>query len=196
MRIENEKLIAAKIKGIIKKRGMKQVDLAKQIDVPPSSLSKMLSGVKGYPLNPSVIQDICNVLELDYNDIVTIKVSQDYNPLTNEDFVRGIAMMTFEKLGVDTSFVKICGNIVYKRNKYTNYLFFNGTNYYTQEDMEKLEAEEKKNLTTEDLDLNFEEFYEVRYDNVIKRMSVSEYNHMIDSVKNMLQYALDFIFHY
>lgn len=179
-----EKIVAERIHKKIKEDKIPQYELARRIGTNPSSLSKMLKGEKGYALKPEMIKAICEELGMEYRDVVSVEHSIDGAIPTSEDYEREVIIMMLDKLGVDVTHVKILDYIVYKCDKYTNYNYSCGDKTLSRGEMDEAEMKAK----------DIEEYYELEYRDRRKRISVENYNRMIESLNAIIHNSLDFIF--
>ncbi len=193
--ISNRGLVAARILKRMKDAKISQAELAKKIGTTQSSISKMLGGEQE-TLNAKTIEDICNVLNLDFEEVTSVKNIKEDDTLNVDEYERGLVSWLLDKYGVDITHVKVCGSIVFRSNKYSNYLYSNGLDLYTHDEMEKHEKKERQIFAEEELDGVFEEYYELQYRNEIIKMTVDNYHTFIDSFNKDILFKLMLLFRY
>ena len=201
MRLENEEIIAVRIKRAMKTKKISQVELAKRIGTTQAAISQMLNSKKGYVLREETLRKMCQVLELDYEEIRSVRSNVEGSPIPKGENERMYIKMLLDNLGVDISHIVVSGGLVFRADKYTNYQYSCGTLTLDRAGMEKKVEEDKQVMQEEGLLEGmivemFEEYYEIRYKDKMKKLSVSEYNKMIDSFTAMNLNSLDFIFAY
>ena len=200
-RLENEDMISVRIKLAMKNKKISQVELAKRVGTTQAALSQMLNSKKGYVLKKTMLQKICRELDLDYQEVLSAQSSVEGSSLTKDDYERSVTKMFLDRLGVDVSHIIVSAGLVFRADKYTNFQYSCGTKTLNRIEMEKKVEEDKQVMLEEGLDEGmfdemFEEYYEIRYKDRLKKLSVAEYNKMIDSFTAMNLNSLDFIFAY
>ncbi len=185
MRLKNERLIAERIRRELQRRDLSQKELAQKIGVQPSSFSRMLKGATGYVLTEQIIRDIAREFDLAYEDLTAVRprAGSIYQEI-NEKYEGGIIMMALDKYGVDANHVRICDSIVYEKNKYTDFAWMSGDIEISPEQMEKIMRETGE----------VEEYYDMEYNGQKKRLSVNDYNSLIEMLNNNFKNSLDFVF--
>ena len=84
-------------------------------------------------------------------------------------------MVPLETNGVNVSHVKVSASIVYRADKNSNYRFSNGVDSFSPEEIEEIEKCDRQIVKDEGMDLLFEEYYEVKYKDAVKKYSVNDF---------------------
>ena len=84
-----------KVKGLLKDRGIKQIELSRRLDMPSSNVSSWLSGVRGIPKDK--LLDIANFLNIDINYL--LDNGSDIKPVAK---VPVVGTASCGSVGIDT----------------------------------------------------------------------------------------------
>ncbi|CCG52171.1 DNA-binding protein [Flavobacterium indicum GPTSA100-9 = DSM 17447] len=77
------------IKLLIKKRGLKQIDVAERIGKSTTALSQIING--NYKPQPETLEKLCEVLEVPVAVVHFLSITEDDVPKENIDLFRNLA---------------------------------------------------------------------------------------------------------
>lgn len=82
LKMNTKQLLGKRIKELIKKKGLRQDELAEKIGIEPTALSNIVTG-RNYPLF-STLEKILNILEISFADVFKFEHLDSYENLKTE----------------------------------------------------------------------------------------------------------------